>query len=125
MEAVEAGEGLQGFAEAHFVGEDAAEAGAVEVEKPGDADLLVDPEGVFELGSEGRGGEFGEVAERAAAGGPGFGRAEGGLREARASSAATSSAGRTRWRVWGVAEASPPRVRRVAASLSRSGLGRR
>lgn len=41
FEAGNEGEGLEGFAEAHFVGEDAAELVGVEVVEPGDAGFLV------------------------------------------------------------------------------------
>jgi len=69
---------LEGFAEAHFVGENAAEFVAVEVVKPGDAEALVGAEPGFERGRERGGGEAGEVAEGFAAGSPGFGRLEAG-----------------------------------------------
>ena len=70
----EEGEGLKGFAEAHFVGEDAAEFGAVEVPEPGDAEALVGAELVVERGLDGRGSEGGEIAQGGAAGLPRLGR---------------------------------------------------
>jgi len=50
---------LEGFAEAHFVGEDAAELVAVEVPEPGGAEALVGTEEGVEPGRDGRGGERG------------------------------------------------------------------
>ena len=65
---------MEGFAEAHFVGEDAAEFGAVEVPEPGDAEALVGAELVVERGLDGRRGQAREVAEGGAAGLPRLGR---------------------------------------------------
>ncbi len=70
----EEGEGLEGFTEAHFVGEDAAEFGAVEVPEPGDAESLIGAELGVEVGGDGCGGEAGEIAEGGAAGLPRLGR---------------------------------------------------
>jgi hypothetical protein len=69
---------LEGFAEAHFVGEDAAEFVAVEVVEPSDAEALVGAELGFERGREWCGGEMREVAQGFAAGAPGFGRLKAG-----------------------------------------------
>ena len=69
-------EGLEGFAEAHFVGEDAAEFGAVEVPEPGDAKALVGAELVVERGFDRCGSERREVAQGGAAGLPRLGRLE-------------------------------------------------
>ena len=55
-------EGLEGLAEAHFVGEDAAEAVFLEVAEPADAVLLVGAEEGFEAGFEGGVGGGGEAA---------------------------------------------------------------
>ena len=74
----EQGEGLEGFAEAHFVGEDAAEFGAVEVPEPGDAEALVGAELVVERGFNRRRREGGKVAQSGAAGLPRFGRLKAG-----------------------------------------------
>lgn len=56
-------EGLEGFAEAHFVGEDAAEVVVVEIPEPSDTEALIRAEEGVELGGEGGGREGGEVAE--------------------------------------------------------------
>ena len=67
----EEGEGLQGFAEPHLVGEDATEIMAMEVPEPGGAKLLVGSEGGGEVGAKGRGREGGQIAQRLAPGAPG------------------------------------------------------
>ena len=74
----EQSEGLEGFAEAHFVGEDAAEFRAVEVPEPGDAEALVGAELVVERGFNRRGREGGKVAQGGAAGLPRLGRLKAG-----------------------------------------------
>ena len=74
VESREERDGLEGFAEAHLVGEDAAEAVAVEVPEPGDADLLVGAKQGVERGCDGGGGELGQVSKRFAAGAPTGGR---------------------------------------------------
>ena len=73
MDSRQQGEGLEGFTEAHFIGEDTAEFGAVEVPEPGDAESLIGAELGVEVCGEGRGGEAGEVAESGAARLPRFG----------------------------------------------------
>ena len=67
-------ESLEGFAEAHFVGEDAAKVVAVEVPEPGDANFLIRTEQCIERGWDGRRLKRGEIAEGVAAGFPGVGR---------------------------------------------------
>lgn len=69
----EEGEGLEGFAEAHFVREDATELVTVQVPEPSGAEALVGTEEGVEGGRDGCGGEGGEVFQGAAAGAPRLG----------------------------------------------------
>ncbi len=69
-------EGLERFAEAHLVGEDAAELVVVEVPEPGDAEALIRAQQVGERGGHRRRRQRGELAERFAACAPGGGRLE-------------------------------------------------
>lgn len=69
-------EGLEGFAEAHFVGENAGQFGAVEMPEPGDAEALIGAQLGLERARDGSGREAREIAQCGAAGAPGFGRLE-------------------------------------------------
>ena len=54
-------EGLEGFTEAHFVGEDAAELVPVEVPEPGGAEALIGAESGVEGRRDGRRREGGKI----------------------------------------------------------------
>ena len=69
----EQGEGLRGFAEAHFVGEDAPEFLAVQMPQPRDAELLVRTQHGREILRHGGGRQHGKVFQCGAAGVPGLG----------------------------------------------------
>ncbi len=73
------GERLHGLAEAHFVGEQAAERMIMDMPEPGHADLLVDAEHLAQVLADRGGLELREVADRGRALAPGLGRGEGGL----------------------------------------------
>ena len=64
---------MEGFAEAHFVREDATELVTVQVPEPSGAEALVGTEEGVEGGRDGCGGEGGEVFQGAAAGAPRLG----------------------------------------------------
>ena len=67
------------LAEAHFVGQQATEVIVVQVPEPRHAHLLVEAEHLGQLGTNRRGLEFRQVANRVGALGPSLGRSEGGL----------------------------------------------
>ena len=76
---LEEGERLHGLAEAHLVGQQAAEVVVVDVPEPGHPDLLVDAQHAVELLADRGGLQLREVADGRGALGPGLGRGEGGL----------------------------------------------
>ena len=76
MQHAEQRDRLRGFAQAHLVGEHAAEAVAGEVVEPGDTEVLIRAERGGERGGQRSGLERGEIAQGGAVLAPGLGRLE-------------------------------------------------